>query len=65
MTLHVPPPKPESPFSLAIAALRAAGHRVEPASVLIPGLCHIDNGPELTMGQVIDVAVQKGLLKLS
>lgn len=65
MTMHFTPPepRPQNPLDVAIAALRAAGHNVEPAPGFVPGLFHIDHGPELTVGQVISVAAQKGLLR--
>lgn len=39
----------------AIEIIRAAGHTIT-ATPDIPGLFYIDNGPELTVWQVIDFA---------
>lgn len=61
MTTHVPPPEPERPITLAIRALRAAGHVVE-ASRDVAGLYEVDGGPLLTTAQVIALARAKGLL---
>lgn len=50
-----------STLQAATKALTDAGHSVEPSGD-IPGLYRINGGAELTVGQVVDVARQNGLL---
>jgi hypothetical protein len=59
MNVFNPPDKPESRLQAALRWLTENGYVVDKATDL-PGLYHINDGPELTEMQVINFAVQAG-----